>query len=91
MRILKSSTGLLILLALSGCISGGDDEETIVAKKAALVVTCAPNLPIYQWSGKLYYRETETFKFREVISKVENVCEKFRANNIAANGSAVSQ
>lgn len=90
LKSFNSVATLLIFLALSGC-NTAEDEHSLAAKNAALVVTCAPNLPIYEWSGKLYYREAETFRFRRVISKVEDVCDKFKATDIATNGKVVSQ
>jgi hypothetical protein len=81
------------LLPLAGALAGcnGDDEYTLIEKNAALIATCASNLPVYQWQDKLYYREKETMRLRQVIAKPEDVCSKFRTVETVSRSDVVQR
>lgn len=67
----------VIAITLTGCKSEADNEESGAASHGALVLTCPPNLSIYQWKDKLYYKERDGYSFRRVVATVDDVCSKF--------------
>ncbi|MGN6311149.1 MAG: hypothetical protein ACTHNN_16540 [Xanthobacteraceae bacterium] len=71
----------VIALVLVGCDDKSENQKLM--ENAALVTTCKPDISIYQWQDKLYFREQNSYKFRQVIANLDDVCTKFKPSELA--------
>ena len=69
-------------LVLVGCNEKSESER--LTEHAALVTTCRPDIRIYQWQDKLYFRESSSYEFRRIIATLDDVCAKFNPEGTAS-------
>ncbi|MGB3489910.1 MAG: hypothetical protein WBA62_17590 [Xanthobacteraceae bacterium] len=88
--MVKAIALFVTALVLVGCNYNEENEESAAARRGALVITCPPNIPIYEWKNKLYYKEPRGYSFRRVVATLDDVCTKFIALSVPPNKAEAS-